>query len=352
MKRVVKLISFIYLFIFSIELIRRTSLFLAPNIKDFLLQSLTPVKAISIGWFTTSIVQSSGAIATITAAFAGNNLINLPTVIYILIGASLGTTITALIISLITVTKQKKDFRHGFEIALSYSIYSAFLVVIVFFLEYYLKLFSKLSFFLASILGEKISLLKVPNFVDLITSPIIDFLFKRNNKLILLLFAFIILIFTLKYIGRSIIEVFGGEDKAKKFINKYFDSKYKAYLIGVVLTAMVFSSSITIGLLVPLAVSRLISLKKAIPFILGADLGTFSDVFLASIIIGKTTAFATSIAYALFAIIGALIFLPNVDFLHKTTKYVSKKLIKISRKKALYILIAFILIPLGIILIF
>ncbi len=95
----------------------------------------------------------------------------------------------------------------------------------------------------------------------------------------------------------------------------------------------------------------MISLKKAIPFILGADLGTASDVFLASIIIGKTTAYATSITYTLFGIIGALIFLPNVNFLHKTTKYVSKKLIKISRKKALYILIAFILIPLGIILI-
>ena len=351
MKKVVRLISLIYLFIFSIELIRRTSLFLAPNIKDFLLQNLTPIKAISVGWFTTSIVQSSGAVASIAAAFAGNNLINLQTVVYILIGASLGTTITALIISLITVTKQKKDFRHGFEIALSYSIYSAFLVVIVFLLEHYLELFSKLSFFLASILGGKISLLKVPNFVDLITSQIINLLFEKINKFALLLFAFVILTFTLKYLGKSIIEVLGGEDKAKKFINKYFDSKYKSYFIGVFLTAIVFSSSITIGLLVPLAVSRLISLKKAIPFILGADLGTASDVFLASIIIGKTTAYATSITYTLFGIIGALIFLPNVNFLHKTTKYVSKKLIKISRKKALYILIAFILIPLGIILI-
>ena len=256
----------------------------------------------------------------------------------------------ALIISLITVTKQKKDFRHGFEIALSYSIYSAFLVVIVFLLEHYLELFSKLSFFLASILGGKISLLKVPNFVDLITSQIINLLFEKINKFALLLFAFVILTFTLKYLGKSIIEVLGGEDKAKKFINKYFDSKYKSYFIGVFLTAIVFSSSITIGLLVPLAVSRLISLKKAIPFILGADLGTASDVFLASIIIGKTTAYATSITYTLFGIIGALIFLPNVNFL-QTTKYVSKKLIKISRKKALYILIAFILIPLGIILI-
>lgn len=172
-----------------------------------------------------------------------------------------------------------------------------------------------------------------------------------NNYFILLL-SFTILIFTLKYIGKSVIGVLGGENKARKFINKYFHSKYKAYFIGAVLTGIVFSSSITIGLLVPLAVARLINLKKAIPFILGANLGTFTDVFLAAIIIGKPLALATAIAYLLFGILGTIIFLPNTEILFKITKYTSKKLIHISRKKALYFLIAFILIPLLIILIF
>jgi sodium-dependent phosphate cotransporter len=295
-------------------------------------------------------VQSSGAVASITSAFAGNNLILLPVAIYILAGASLGTTITALIISTITTTKRKKDFRHGFEIGLSYAIYSAILVFIVFFLEFYFKAFSKTSLIIANFLGEKISLLKIPNFIEIITFPIINLL-KINNYFILII-ALIILILTLKYLGKTIIEVFGGERKARKFINKYFESKYKAYFIGVFLTGIVFSSSITIGLLVPLATARLINLKKAIPFIIGADLGTFTDVFLASIIINKPLALATAISYALFAILGAIIFLPNINFLFKLTKYTSKKLIHISRKKALYFLIGFILIPLLIILIF
>jgi len=352
MKKGAKLIFFIYLFIFSIEFIKRTSLFLAPNIKNFLAQGLTPLKAISIGWFTTSIVQSSGAVSSVAATFAGHNLINLSIAVYILIGAFFGTTITALIISLITFTKKRRDFRHGFEIGLCYSIYSALLLIVVFFLEYFFRFFSKSSLFLASFFGEKISLLKVPNIVGFMTSPIIDFLFDKNNKLILLVLGFVILIFALRYISKSIIEVFGGEHKARKFINKHFESKYKAYLIGVLLTAIVFSSSITIGLLVPLAVARLINLKKAIPFILGANLGTFTDVFLASIIIGKIPALATAFAYLLFSITGGLIFFPNINFLFKTTKYTSKKLIHISRKKAVYLLIAFITIPLMIILIF
>ncbi len=346
MKKLVKLSFLIYLFILSIELIKRTSLFLAPNIKGFLLQSLTPLKAISLGWFTTSIAQSSGAIGSITATLAGNNLISLSTAIYILIGTTLGTTITALIISLITVSQKRKDFRHGFEIGLCYSLYSAILVVIFLILEYFFKLFSKISLFLAHTIGEKIAALKAPNLVEIITSPIINILFRKNNKLILLLISFLILILVLKYLGKSVIDVLGGEQKARGFINKHFESKYKGYLIGFVLTAIVFSSSITIGLLVPLAMTRAIGLRKAIPFILGADLGTFTDVFLAAIIISKPLALATAFTYFLFGLIGGLIFLPNINFLFKITKYTSKKILNISRKKLVYILIAFILIPL------
>ena len=193
--------------------------------------------------------------------------------------------------------------------------------------------------------------MKIPDLVGVLTSPITNVLFGRNHNLFLIVLGFLILIFTLKYLGRTIVEVLGGEKKSRGFINKFFESKYKAYFIGVGLTAIVFSSSITIGLLVPLAVSRIINLKKAIPFILGANLGTFTDLFLASVVIGKNSAIAVSVAYALFAIIGALIFLPNTEWLYKMTKYSSKRLISISRKKAFYILLGFIAIPLLIILI-
>jgi len=348
----IKLIGLLYLFIISIELIKKSSLFLAPGMKDFLLQGVNPLKAVCVGWFSTAIVQSSGAVSTITATFAGNNLLHFPTAVYIIIGATLGTTITAIIISLITVSAKRKDFRHGFEIGLCYAIYSTFVVIIAFLLEYFFNFFSNPSLFLASKLSGKISLLKIPDFVGGVTSQIINPLFNKNNKIFLLILGFAVLIFALRYIGRVVIEVLGGEEKARKFIDKHFNSKYKTYLIGALLTAVLFSSSITIGLLVPLAVVRLIGLKRAIPFILGADLGTFTDVFLAALIIDKIPALAIALVYIMIPVLGAFVFLPNTKFLFKITKYISKKLIIISRKKALYILIALIIIPLLIILIF
>ena len=352
MKKYLKLTLFLYLFILSIELIKKSLTFLDSTINIFLIENLSPIKAIASGWFTTSIIQSSGAVSTLTSALAGQGLLTLKTAIYILVGASLGTAITAIIISFVVTTKSKKDFRHGFEIALVYSIYSALLVLIVLFLEIFFSIFSKSSLYLANILQPRLSVLGIPNIVEIITLPIIKLFQLVLNDFPLLIFGFIILIFSLRYIGKSVIDVLGGERKAGELINKHFNSPIKIYFIGMVLTAIVFSSSITIGLLVPLAAARLINLRKAIPFIIGADLGTFTDTFLAAIIIGKPLALATAIAYALFGVIGALIFLPNIYLLRKMTKYISKKVIKISRKKALYFLLAFIAIPLLIILLF
>ena len=350
-KSFVKLVFFLYLFVLAIQLIKKASGMIAPDAKNFIFANLGPLKAIAAGWFSTTLAQSSGAVSSVAISFVGNNIIDLPTAVYILVGASMGTTITALIISLITVTSKRKDFRHGFEIALCYSIYSFFLVFIVFFLEYFFALFSRSSLYLARSFEGNFSYLKVPDVVDIITGPLVKPI-SGSNILITFVVAFLVLIFALKYISRAVVEVLGGEVKAKNFINRYFDSPWKAYFMGVILTAIVFSSSITISLLVPLAVSGLIGLRRSIPFILGADLGTFTDTFLVSLIVGETNAIAAAFSYAMFAIIGALVFLPNTNFLFRATKFTSKRLIKISRKKALYVLLLFVLIPLGIIVFF
>jgi len=80
----------------------------------------------------------------------------------------------------------------------------------------------------------------------------------------------------------------------------------------------------------------------------------FLYLFILSIeLIKKTTsAFVTAISYILLPIMGAIIFLPNTNFLWKITKYTSKKLINISRKKTFYFLIIFIAIPLLLIFLF
>lgn len=346
-----KLALFLYLFILAIQIIKSSSALLAPNLNQFFVQGMSPIKAIATGWFATVLVQSSGAVGSIVATFTGTGILSFNTAVYVLMGALIGTAITALLISLITVSQKRRDFRHGFEIGLCYSIYSLLLVAVVFILELFFGLYSKLSLYIASRIGNSISLGKFPDWINALTEPLTNILFSRFNSILMILLGLGILLFTLRYIGKSVVGVFGGEEPARRFINKNFNSKIKAYFLGVFLTMIVFSSSITVSLLVPLAVTRLITLKRAVPFIIGAGLGTQVDVFLASILVGHVNALATFFALFLFGITGAIIFLPQSDRIWKLTKYLSKRIFKISRKTALYVFLAFILLPLVLVLV-
>lgn len=346
-----KLLAFLYLFIFAIQIIKNASSILSPNLHQFFVQGMSPLKAIATGWFATVLVQSSGAVGSIVATFTGAGILSFDTAVYVLMGALIGTAITALLISLITVSQKRRDFRHGFEIGLCYSLYSLLLVAVIFTLELFFGLYSKLSLAIASKIGDSISLGRFPDWINALTEPLTDILFSRFNSIIMILLGLGILLFTLRYIGKSVVGVFGGEEPARRFMNKNFDSKLKAYFLGVFLTMLVFSSSITVSLLVPLAVSRLITLKRAVPFIIGAGLGTQVDVFLASLLVGHVNALATFFALFLFGITGAIVFLPQSDRIWKLTKYLSKRIFHISRKTALYVFLAFILIPLVLVLI-
>ena len=90
----------------------------------------------------------------------------------------------------------------------------------------------------------------------------------------------------------------------------------------------------------------MINLKKAIPFIIGANVGTVLEVVILTLIAGKSLAIALVFVYILFALIGVLMWLPNTNLLFKITKYFSKKMMHVSRERALVYFVIFILIPL------
>lgn len=341
--KVLKLLLVFYCFVLSLVLIKKSAMLLGKDLIG-LVSLTTPFKAFGIGWLVTSIVQSSGAVSSLVAALTGLGVLSLGIAIYFVLGSCIGSTVTSFIVSLLSKAK-RRDFRHGFEIAAAHAIFNILLVIFIFPLEYFLSIFSKVGLVFSRRLDGIFLLAKIPDFVSLITGFFVKRLFFVN-AVIVLIFAFGLLFFSLNFFGKVMLEIFGGEKNARNFIDRYFKSKYKGFLIGLVLTAILFSSSITISLLIPLVVSRVLNLRKAIPFILGAEVGTFTDTFLASLVIGKGLAVSVALLYLVFNIVGALFWFWNVDVLFDITKYFSKRLLKVSRTHALGFFVVFLLVPL------
>ena len=253
--------------------------------------------------------------------------------VYMVIGTRIGTTITALLIALL-VSAKRRDFRHGFEIGLANLVYAIPIAFLMFFMEYFFSFFSKAgNYLIVSNFPFKIS------FIDKITLPLINLLEFLPNYFLAIL-GVILLILALKQMPSFLLRVW-GEDSLRKRINKYFGKKSHSFFTGFFIALILTATSVTLILLIPLIVSRIINLKKVIPYIIGTNLGGVVDVILGGLVLGETSLPAI-FTYVSFSVIG-LFWLFNTDLMFRITKFISKKTLHISRKRALLFVLFFIL---------
>jgi len=123
------------------------------------------------------------------------------------------------------------------------------------------------------------------------------------------------------------------------------------FALGILITAVVQSSSITTSLMVPLLGAGVVTLSQVYPYMLGANIGTTVTAFLASLVTGSTEAVSVAFAHLLFNAYGTAIFWP----LKIIPITLAKKLALLTERSKLvpivYILVVFFILP-GLILLF
>jgi sodium-dependent phosphate cotransporter len=336
----------LYFFILSIEIIKKGSLLVGDKVINYLIGlSQFPLKALAVGWLGAGVVQSGGAIGAVSAAMVADGILVFGAAIFVIFGSRIGASITSDLVSLFSKTRNRKDFRHGFEIGVINNIYNIVSILFLFIVEYFTGIFGKIGLFFGDKLEGAVLLKSVPDLVDTIGGWFIDLVIKIKPQFLIVLIGFVILIITLEFFSKSILGMLGGHKEGRKFIHKFMGNRYHAFLIGIGITLLIPSTNITISFLVPLAVARLIKIKEAIPYILGANIGTVAEVVLAAFVTGHPMAIALVAVYVLFTIIAALIWLPNTWLLLRITKEITKHLLKIQRATAIIYVIIFFLIP-------
>jgi sodium-dependent phosphate cotransporter len=148
--------------------------------------------------------------------------------------------------------------------------------------------------------------------------------------------------------------------KLESFFDTYvFRNLAMSFIVGLVLTVMVQSSSITTSLIVPLAGAGVLRLQQIFPFTVGANIGTTITGLLAALAVagqpdieptlvlaGATVAFA----HFLFNSTGAIIFLPFKK-MREIPVHVAEWLAEVCLKNRIipivFIVLVFYLIPLA-----
>lgn len=222
----------------------------------------TRIKGVLLGMVVTAIIQSSGAVTVMVVGFVNSGIMELSQVIGIVMGAHVGTTVTAWILSLAGI--------EGTNVFLSLLKPSSFAPILAF-VGIILVMFFK---------NEK----------------------KKTVGSILLGFGTLMIGMTTMSDAMAVLK----EIPEFTSILTKFSNPLLGVAAGAVLTAAIQSSSASVGILQALSTTGAITVGAAFPIILGQNIGSCVPVLLSSIGTNKN-AKRTAGVYLTFSVIGVIV---------------------------------------------
>ncbi|MBU1445685.1 hypothetical protein KKD70_00270 [Patescibacteria group bacterium] len=349
-------IGVIYLFIFSIILMKDVAVQLSGSAINTITNAIdTPASAFGAGWLGAILAQSASVIAILSNTLVGSGIINFDTAFYILLGLTLGNSVTPILASLVIKSENHWDLRHGFELGLANVVYAFFLVIIIFLIQITTGLFTYTGTAVNDFATGIPVLSHIPSLLDVITDPIKNtFHIYEWPTAIVFVLAIFLLIFSLQRVGKSMFIFMGGKRHTRAIMQKYLNTYWKAFLIGLALTMVIPSASLLVTLMVPLAITRIITLRQAIPYMIGTNVGTFIDVLLASFANAQPFAIAGGVVLTLMSAFGILFIFKNFgsNLVYRVTRHISLHLMHMKKRNIVIFLVGFILAPTTILVIF
>ena len=353
--RLLLVITCVYLFLVSIGLMGAAFKGFGKEFAENLIRATSnPLIGLFIGIFATSIVQSSSTTTSIVVGMVASGVITITNAIPIIMGANIGTTVTAALVSLAHVTR-REEFKRAITGSTVHDFFNILCVAILFplqittgFLE---KAATKMSTLFANVGGvEFTSPLKVATqpAINLIKHALLDLTIPENTAYIILLAISIALLFLcLYFIVRLMKSLIIGRVEIV-FNNILGKHGVLAIIVSIIFTAVVQSSSITTSLMIPLVASGILTVESIFPIVLGANIGTTVTAILASFATGNIAAVTVAFTHFLFNAIGAIFFYP-IPFLRNIPINLAKTLGNLAYRKRriafIYVLCAFFLIP-------
>ena len=233
-----------------------------------ILEAMTGVLAMGIllGAVVTAVLQASGATTVMTVGLVNAGLLTLKQGFGIIMGANIGTTMTAQLIAF-----KLSDY-----------------ITILIFIGFLMQLLARKS---------------------------------RTKYLGQVMLGFGILMLGMDMMGKAVMPL-RNYPGFVHFIEVFSSNPLLGIGIGMIMTVLIQSSSATIGILIAMAGQGLIPLEGAIPVLLGDNIGTCITAVLASLR-ANLTAKRVAAAHVMFNVIGSIIFVVFMPFFIKFVLLVS-----------------------------
>lgn len=227
------------------------------------------------GTIVTAIIQSSTATIVLTVGLIGAGILNLRQAVSIVLGANIGTTVTAQIIRLMDI-----ESTGG----------------------------SILSFFKPDFLAP---------FALIIGIILIMFIKKNSTKNVGMICLGFGILFTGLLSMTAAVEPLAESDAFVNVLSYFSGMPILGIFTGLVLTVIIQSSSAMVGILQALSSTGVMTFELVYPIIMGINLGTCVTTAMVCSIGSSKDAKRTGIVHIIFNCIGTVLFMIGMSLLHK-----------------------------------
>jgi sodium-dependent phosphate cotransporter len=348
-QRVLLLILILFVFLVSLNLMSGGFKLLGKDTAEQIITlTSNPFIGLFVGLLATALVQSSSTTTSMIVAIVASGSLTLQNAVPMIMGANIGTSVTSTIVALGHVPR-RAEFQKAISSATVHDFFNLMVVAILFPIEYYTQALSSAGAALAHVFyTEGANGTKMFSILGVTVKPAAKALmsFLGSNAAIIIPVSIIILFASLRAFSVSLRKILIG--KSEKNLQKYiFGSPFKSLLWGAGLTAAVQSSSVTTSLIVPLVATDKVDLRKAFPFLMGANIGTTVTALLAAV--SQTeAALAVALCHLLFNLTGVLFLFP-IRAIRNIPIWMSETLGYYAGKRRFvgvaYIVVTFFLIP-------
>jgi sodium-dependent phosphate cotransporter len=347
-----KFCALLYVFFLCIELLGGSiKLFGEEAVVHLMDATNNPFVGLFMGILTTSIIQSSSTTTALVVGMVGGGTLSISQAIPIIMGANIGTTVTNSIVSMGYV-RRRKEFAQAFSGAILHDFFNLLGVTVFLPLEIAFHPIQYIaSFISSSLIGLEGVHFHSP--INVIVHPVVVCLHEIGAKfvssntvlgIVMIVFALVLLIFALS----RIVKLMHGAlaKKIELVVDRYlFTGIFRSLVIGIVITAVVQSSSATTSVVIPLLGAGIVRLETVYPYMVGANIGTTITALLASLVTGVPAAVTVAFCHLVFNTFAASLWLP----LRFVPIWLARVLAKATAKRRwiapVYVLVLFFIIP-------
>jgi len=320
--KLLAVLSLLFIFLLGVSGLGAGFKLLGRDLLDsFFAATENPFIALMVGILGTTLVQSSSVSTSIIVGLvaAPENPLPIANAIPMIMGTNIGTTVTNTAVSLAHIGR-RGEFGRAFAVATCHDFFNLITVAVLLPLELMTGYLQSTAMTLAALLSG-VGGVKFKSPLKAAIKAGVEPLIAAGKSLsdsnqiqgaivaILSVALIFVALFLLVKVMRSAMQT-----RVEVYITRFLGhSAMLSLLVGMVMTVMVQSSSITTSLLVPLAGAGLITLEQAFPITLGANIGTTVTALLASMAVSGGNAsmgVAIALVHLLFNLTGTVMVYP------------------------------------------